>query len=32
MPYMNAEALMQTIALGEAVYWSRSRKCLWHKG
>jgi len=30
--YMNAEALMQTIKLGEAVYWSRSRKCLWHKG
>ncbi len=30
--YMNAEALGQTIALGEAVYWSRSRKCLWHKG
>ena len=30
--YMNAEALTQTITLGEAVYWSRSRKCLWHKG
>ena len=30
--YMNAEALAQTIKLGEAVYWSRSRKCLWHKG
>ncbi len=30
--YMNAEALQQTIRLGEAVYWSRSRKCLWHKG
>ena len=30
--YMNAEALAQTITLGEAVYWSRSRKCLWHKG
>ena len=30
--YMNAEALIQTIQRGEAVYWSRSRKCLWHKG
>ena len=30
--YMNAEALAQTITLGEAVYWSRSRECLWHKG
>jgi phosphoribosyl-AMP cyclohydrolase len=30
--YMNAEALAQTIARGEAVYWSRSRGCLWHKG
>jgi phosphoribosyl-AMP cyclohydrolase len=30
--YMNAEALAQTIQLGEAVYWSRSRKCRWHKG
>ncbi len=30
--YMNAEALAKTIDLGEAVYYSRSRKCLWHKG
>lgn len=30
--YMNAEALMKTIQHGEAFYWSRSRKCLWHKG
>ncbi|TVR84010.1 MAG: phosphoribosyl-AMP cyclohydrolase [Rhodospirillales bacterium] len=30
--YMNAEALEQTIRRGEAVYWSRSRECLWHKG
>lgn len=30
--YMNAEALKKTIELGEAVYWSRSRKTLWHKG
>ena len=30
--YMNAEAFRKTIELGEAVYWSRSRQCLWHKG
>lgn len=30
--YMNREALVKTIRMGEAVYWSRSRKCLWHKG
>ena len=30
--YMNAEALHQTITLGEAVYYSRSRQELWHKG
>jgi len=30
--YMNAEAFRQTVALGEAVYWSRSRQALWHKG
>jgi phosphoribosyl-AMP cyclohydrolase len=30
--WMNREALKQTVALGEAVYWSRSRKKLWHKG
>ena len=30
--YMNEEALKQSIALGEAVYYSRSRKTLWHKG
>ncbi|MGL4462185.1 MAG: phosphoribosyl-AMP cyclohydrolase [Planctomycetia bacterium] len=30
--YMNAEALRKTIELGEAVYWSRSRQVLWHKG
>lgn len=30
--YMNAEALAKTIQLGEAVYWSRSRQQLWHKG
>lgn len=30
--YMNREALAKTIELGEAVYWSRSRQTLWHKG
>jgi phosphoribosyl-AMP cyclohydrolase len=30
--YMNAETLRMTIALGEAVYYSRSRKEIWHKG
>jgi len=30
--YMNAEAFQRTIATGEAVYWSRSRQTLWHKG
>jgi len=30
--YMNREALARTVALGEAVYWRRSRQRLWHKG
>ena len=30
--HMNAEALDKTIMTGEAHYWSRSRKALWHKG
>ncbi len=30
--HMNVEALTLTIKLGEAVYWSRTRKSLWHKG
>ena len=30
--WMNRDALARTIELGEAVYWSRSRKKLWHKG
>lgn len=30
--WMNREALRKTAELGEAVYWSRSRKKLWHKG
>jgi len=30
--YMNREALARTAASGQAVYWSRSRQRLWHKG
>lgn len=32
LAYMNAESLKLTLELGEAVYWSRSRSELWHKG
>jgi len=30
--WMNREALVETVRRGEAVYWSRSRAKLWHKG
>ena len=30
--WMNRDALKRTAESGEAVYWSRSRKRLWHKG
>lgn len=30
--YMNAESLAATMSMGEAVYWSRSRQEIWHKG
>ena len=30
--YMNEEAFKKTIEIGEAVYFSRSRNALWHKG
>ena len=30
--FMNREALARTAAIGQAVYWSRSRQRLWHKG
>ena len=30
--HMNDEALARTIETGEAWFWSRSRKMLWHKG
>lgn len=30
--FMNAQTLAMTIEIGEAVYWSRSRQEVWHKG
>ncbi len=30
--FMNEEAFRRTLETGEAVYWSRSRGKLWHKG
>jgi phosphoribosyl-AMP cyclohydrolase len=30
--FMNRESLARTVATGQAVYWSRSRQKLWHKG
>ncbi|MEX1082343.1 MAG: phosphoribosyl-AMP cyclohydrolase [Halofilum sp. (in: g-proteobacteria)] len=32
MAWMNAEALEETLASGQVVYWSRSRGVLWRKG
>jgi phosphoribosyl-AMP cyclohydrolase len=32
LAHMNADALKRTIESGEAWYWSRSRRALWHKG
>jgi len=32
LAYMNKEALQKTLATKEMVYWSLSRKVLWHKG
>jgi len=32
LAWMNREALGETVRRGEAVYWSRSRARLWHKG
>ena len=32
MAWMNRESLALTAEKGEAVYWSRSRNKLWHKG
>jgi phosphoribosyl-AMP cyclohydrolase len=30
--YMNADTLRQTLKVGQAVFWSRSRQEVWHKG
>ena len=30
--WMTREALEQTLELGQAVFWSRSRREIWHKG
>jgi phosphoribosyl-AMP cyclohydrolase len=30
--HLNSDALAATMARGEAVFWSRSRGELWHKG
>lgn len=30
--WMNRESLTETVKTGQAVYWSRSRQCLWTKG
>ena len=32
LAWMNKAALQETLRSGEAVYWSRSRQRLWHKG
>jgi phosphoribosyl-AMP cyclohydrolase len=32
LAYMNEQSLRMTLQLGQAVYYSRSRKTLWHKG
>lgn len=32
MAWMNEESLRRTLALGETIFWSRSRQEFWHKG
>lgn len=32
LAYMNRESLEKTLQTGETWFWSRSRRCLWHKG
>ena len=32
LAWMDDEALQRTLETGEAYYWSRSRRALWHKG
>ena len=30
--WMNQESYQKTLTSGQTWFWSRSRKCLWHKG
>ena len=32
LAHMNSESFRKTLEMGQAVYWSRSRRKLWHKG
>ena len=32
LAYVSRESLQETLDSGETVFWSRSRKALWHKG
>ena len=32
LAWMNRESLTKSLEIGQAVYWSRSRQSLWHKG
>lgn len=32
LAYMNRESLKRSLASGQTWFWSRSRRCLWHKG
>ncbi len=32
LAYMNKDSLLLTLEKGETVFWSRSRKEIWHKG
>ncbi len=32
MAWMTAETVAETLAIGETVFWSRSRAARWHKG
>ena len=32
LAYMNRDSLLRSVETGQTWFWSRSRKCLWHKG
>ena len=32
LAYMNRESLRRSLETNQTWFWSRSRKCLWHKG